>query len=235
MKKLFVLLSLIANTSFCQSDSSKALVYLKEKGVIIYVNDKKTEPQKTLQVYATGMYVVKAWAPHYQLIQDTFYVKKGENKFYTRKLHLTESYKDYRKKRNTYKTGGIISAGMAIASGFIYYSIYNKRNSEIQFSRNRAISMQKEYQEAWTNSMIQEKALEYNAEKTFYKSRIQKQANIKKQGIIVTSSLAATSLTFYIISLIHKKQHPFSETPLLTRIAPSYNPLSNQLCLTIKL
>ena len=235
MKKIVILLYLISNVLFSQSDSSKALVYFKEKDVVIYVNDKKTEPRKTLQTYATGMYVVKAWAPHYQLMQDTFYVKKGENKFYTNKHVLTETYKTYRKKRNGYRIAYIVPCGMAIASGFIYYGIYNKQNSEIRFSRLRAKDRQKEYEAAWTNEMILQKKIEYNAEKSFYESRIQRQANIKKQGIIVTSGLAATSLTFYIISLIQKKRHPFSEAPLLSRVTPSYNPLSNQLCLTIKL
>lgn len=235
VKKLLITLSLIANYAFAQSDSSKALIYLKEKDVVIYVNGKKTQPQKKLQPYATGMYVIKAWAPHYQLIQDTFFVKKGENKFYTKKLTLTESYKIHRKKQNAYKAGYIIPGSMAIASGFIYYSIHNKRNSEIRYSLDRAKNIQKEYEEASTNDMIQEKSLEYDKEKAFYESRVQKQVDIKKQGVIVTSSLAAASLTFYIISVIHKKHHPFTETPLLTRITPSYNPLSNQLCLTIKL
>ena len=80
MKKTLLLLLILNKMLVSQSDSSKALVYFKEKGAVIYVNNKKIEPQTELQTIAIGKYTIKVLAPHYELKEDTFTVIANEIK-----------------------------------------------------------------------------------------------------------------------------------------------------------
>ena len=234
MNKLLLLFLTTSKIIFSQADSSKALVYFKEKGVIIYLNNKKIDAQKDLQTVPIGKYSVKAWAPHYDLMEDTFMVLKNQNKFYSKKLKFSEDYKTYRRRQHRFKLTYIIPVVISVVSGVCYHNAYTIRNKSIDLSYSKALDIQAEYENASTNSSLSEKSLKYNQEKANYLSLIQKQENIKTQGIIVTSSCLATALTLYIIDLVRKRK-PFKETSLLTKMTPSYNPLSNQVCITIKL
>lgn len=234
MKKHLLILIIISKSVFSQSDSTKALVYFKEKGVVIYLDDKKIESQKKLKTILPGNHTVKAWAPNYELMEDTFKVLAGNNKFYTKKLHFSESYKAYRRKQNSIKLTYLIPAFCTLVSGFSYYKEYVSIGRDITHSHQKAQDIQNDYYKTFSYNEAKKLAIEYDAERDNYNSIIQKQDKLKKQGIIVTSSIFASAITLFIINKL-RKHKPFIEKPLLSNITPSYNPLTHQICVTFKL
>lgn len=151
------------------------------------------------------------------------------NKFYTKRLSFTEDYKSYRRKQNAFKLTFIIPIAASLIAGIDYYSDYNNLNKYSNESHDRAIDLKSKYDQGDS-----QKSAAYYSEKSNYEALIKEQEKIKKQGTIVTSACMATALTFYIIDFVRKRKQ-FNETPLLTKINASYNPLYNQICFIVKL
>lgn len=231
MKIVILVLLFFTKVILCQIDSSKALVYFKEKNVVIYLNGEKIESQNKLKNIAVGKHKIKAWAPRYELLEDSFVVLKKENKFYTKKLKYNESYKAYRRKQNAFKLTYILPGIASILCGVNYYGAYNNINKEIDGSYSRALVIKQDYDKGYGYANA---STEYYLEKANYESLIKKQVDLKKQGIIVSTACASTAVAFFVIDILRKRK-PFNEKPLLAKISPSYSPLNNQVCLIIKL
>ncbi len=234
MKKHLLLFFILSKTVYSQTDSSTALVFFKETGVVIYLDDNKIEPQKELKPILVGKHTLKVWAPHYQLMEDTFNVIASENKFYTKKLRFSEDYKTYRRKQQAFKLTFIIPAIASIATAINYNSAYNNRNQKINASYDKALVLKNDYNNMYAGATADATASEYSTEKDNYNYLIKEQQQLKKQGIIISSTLLATAITFFIIDKVRKPK-AFKEVPLLTHFIPSFNPLTNQVCVTIKL
>lgn len=219
---------------FSQNDTAKAVIYFKQKNAIIYLDNKKIESKKELRKISVGMHHIKAWAPKCDLFVDSFLVKKKENKFYSKKLNYTDSYKIYiAKKRSrilTYTIPAILAAGVASS----YYKVYKNYDKKITKTYNDAIDLETAYNDSFSPQEFESNYTDYYQKMNDYEDLKKKQLNSKNQGVIITSVLAATAITVFIIQLTRKKT-VYQETPLLSRIMPGFNPLNKQICLTVNL
>lgn len=235
MRLYILIISLLSFKIICsQVDSSKAVVYFKPKDAIIYLDGKKIESRKELRKISVGVHYVKAWAPKHELFTDSFLVKKKENKFYSKKLVYTDGYKIYiAKKRSrilTYTVPAIVAAGFAST----YYKVYLDYDKKINQTYSEALDLQVTYKNSFSPQEFETNYNDYYQKVSDYEDLKQQQKNSKTQGIVISSTLAATAITVFIIQLTRKKT-TYQETPLLSKIIPGFNPINKQICLTVNL
>lgn len=238
MKKtlpLLVFFVLVLGKAFSQADStSKAVIYFKQKEAIIYLDGKKITSDQKLRSLKIGKHTIKAWAPTYDLFVDSFYTKKGMNEFYTRKLSHSENYKFYRNKKRLRKTSYLLPGMLSLVSAGTYYTINKGFDKRINTAYNDALMLQDVYNGSFAPDEFQMNAENYESKRSEYERLQKQQKNTRVQGIVISSALAATAITFFIIQKLKPKLE-FKETPLLARFQPSYDPFTKQLCLTVKL
>lgn len=231
---IFIIFLLSFKIICSQVDSSKAVIYFKPKDAIIYLDGKKIESKKELRKISVGVHQIKAWAPKYELFTDSFVVKKKENKFYSKKLVYTDSYKIYiAKKRSrilTYTVPAILAVGFAST----YYKTYLDYDKKINQTYSDALDLQVKYNHSFSPQEFETNYSIYYQKVQDYEELKKRQENSKTQGIIISSTLAATAITVYIIQLTRKKT-TYQETPLLSNIIPGFNPINKQICLTVNL
>lgn len=231
---LSIFLFFLTQFIFAQVDSSKAVVFIKPTDAIIYLDGKKTVPKKELIKISVGYHKITAWAPKHELVNDSFLVKKKENKFYSKNLPYTENYKDYRAKKRFRVLTYTIPAVLAVGFGVTYNARYKSYDKKINQAYNDAIEIQQLYNNSFSPSEFQENYDNYNQKVNDYKDLQNEQAKIRKQGIVITSVLGGTALTVFVLQMVRKKEI-YKETPLLSRITPGFNPFNRQICLTVKL
>ncbi len=231
---LFVIFIFCFNFIFSQTDTAKAVIYFKQKNTIIYLDGKKIESKKELRKIAVGLHHIKAWAPKCELFVDSFLVKKKENKFYSKKLVYTDSYKIYvAKKRSrilTYTVPAILSVGFGVS----YYKVYKDFDKKINQTYIDAVDLETVYNNSFSPQEFESNYNKYYQKINDYEDLKKRQIKSKTQGVIITSALAATAVTMFIIQLTRKKT-VYQETPLLSKITPGIDPINKQLCLTVKL
>ena len=232
--KITIVFLFLCEIIFSQIDSSKAVIFFKPKDAIIYLDGKKIVSKEELIKISVGMHKIKAWAPKYDLFVDSFSVKKKENKFYSKKLVYCDNYKLYRTKKRlrvfTYLIPSVLTLGFAST----YYEKNQDFDKKIQKTYNEAIELQGLYNTSFSPAEFETNYTNYYQKYNDYKTLQNQQIKIKNQGIIITSALAATAITFFIFQKVRKKI-AYQETPLLSRINPSFNPINKQICLTINL
>jgi hypothetical protein len=232
--KIILTFLLLANYIFSQVDSSKAVVFIKPQDAIIYLDGKKIESRKELRKISVGVHHIKAWAPKCDLFTDSFIVKKKENKFYSKKLVYTDGYKFYvAKKRSrilTYTVPAILAAGFAST----YYKVYMDYDKKINQTYSDALDLQVKYNHSFSPQEFETNYNDYYQKVSDYEDLKKRQKNSKTQGIVISSTLAATAITVFIIQLTRKKT-TYQETPLLSKITPGFNPINKQICLTVNL
>lgn len=88
MRIVLLLLLLAISKPFFSQDSLKSYVVFRTKHVIAYLDDKKIAPSYDVIYVKKGMHHIKAWAPGYHLLEDSFMVEKNKT-LYSTKLHHT--------------------------------------------------------------------------------------------------------------------------------------------------
>jgi hypothetical protein len=232
--KLLLSFLILSKFILAQIDSSKAVVFFKPQDAIVYLDGKKIIPKQQLINISVGYHKIQAWAPKYELFSDSFLVKKNENRFYSKKLRYSEAYKIYRTKKRVRFLTYTVPVVLAIGFGVTYHKRNLEFDKRINQTYNDALELQSLYNTSFSPSEFQEYYDRYNQKVTDYKDLQGEQAKIRKQGIVITSVLAGTALTVFIIQMVRKKTS-YSEVPLLARVKPGFNPLNKQLCLTINL
>jgi hypothetical protein len=219
---------------FSQTDSSKAVIWFKQKNAIIYLDNVKIKSKKELRKISVGTHKIKAWAPKYDLYTDSFVIKPKQNEFYSKKLVHADSYLRYRTQKRlsnlTYAVPAILAIGFASA----YLKTYKELDTKIVRSYNEALDIKDLYYNSFSPDEFEKNYSDYYLKMNQYKDFQDKQKKIKNQGIIISSIFAATAVTALIIKLVHKKTK-YEQVPLLARVTPCYNPLNKQICLTINL
>ena len=232
--KFVIILLLFSKIISSQIDSSKAVVYFKQKDAIVYLDGKKIESKKELRKMAVGVHYIKAWAPKHELFTDSFLVKKKENKFYTKKLVYTDDYKSYMAKKRTRIFTYTIPAILAIGFASSYYKSYLDIDKKIIQTYKDAKDLEAAYNSSFSPAEFSTNYDNYTKKVDDYKALQNKQQQRKIQGIIISSTLAATAITVFVIQSVRKKI-PFKETPLLAKMTPGFNPLNKQVCVTVNL
>ena len=234
--RITIIFSLLLFCRFvvAQTDSSKAVIYFKQKDAIIYLDGQKITSKQQLVKISVGPHKIKAWAPKHDMFIDSFIVKKNENKFYSKKLVHTDSYKSYRNKKRLYVLSYVVPAGLSIISAGTFYVRDKGFDKRIHQANDDAMGFRDLYNTSFSPEEFESNYNEYYQKNEDYKKLQSEQIKSKNQGIIITSALATTAVTFFIINKCRKKTS-YQETPLLARIIPSFNPINKQLCLIIKL
>ena len=235
MKTKFLISFLIlAKIISAQVDSSKAVVFIKPQDAIVYLDGKKIIPKQQLIKISVGYHKITAWAPKHELFSDSFLVKKKENKFYSKKLPYTESYKIYRVKKRLRILTYAVPAILAIGFASTYYKRYLEYDKKINQTYNEALEIQILYNNSFSPNEFDTNYNDYYQKVNDYKDLQNQQKKWKTQGTVITSVLTATAITAFIIQLIRKKT-TYTEIPLLSRVTPGFNPINKQLCLTVNL
>ncbi|MCE3228926.1 MAG: hypothetical protein K0S32_3477 [Bacteroidetes bacterium] len=232
---LFVLSFCILNT-FLQSqvDRTGAIIFFSEKNVIIRLDSSRIEPSKVLKPLKEGTYRIKAWAPTYRLLVDSFTVIKGKTKFYTPHLKHTDEYKLYKFKKTVRNIAVIIPPILTALSLRVYSQKYMAIDKNINQAKTDALYSKELYESSFSPGQFEYYKNEYNDRVSVYNDLINQQNNVVRNGKIVTASFAAISVSAVLWKCLSKKL-VYKDSPLLSSIAPSYNFLDNQLCVVIKL
>lgn len=219
---------------FSQIDSSKAVIYIKQKDAIIYLDGKKIQSKKELRKISVGTHYIKAWAPKRMLLEDSFIVKSKINKFYSKSLKYTDDYKAYVFNKRVRFLTYAIPAFLSVGFGVTYYKKYLDFDKKILKTQNEAYELEAKYNDSFAPEEFQTNYAAYYQKVKDYNDLQNNQKKSKIIGITVSSVLAATAITVFVIQKV-KKKVPFTETPLLSRVTPGYNPFNKQICLTVKL
>jgi hypothetical protein len=203
--KLLIILSFLIKFIFSQSDSSKAVVFIKPPDAIVYLDGKKIVPKKELITISVGYHSITAWAPNYELISDSFLVKKKENKFYSKALRYTDNYKDYKAKKRFRILTYTLPAVLAVGFGVTYKTRYTNFDKRINQTRNEALEIQNSYNTSFSPAEFQEYRQSYYQKVDDYNSLQNQQAKDRKLGIAFTSILGGTAVTVFIIQMIREK------------------------------
>ncbi len=229
MQIVLLLLLLAISKPFFSQDSLKSYVVFRTKHVIAYLDDKKITPSYDVIYVKKGMHHIKAWAPGYHLLEDSFMVEKNKT-LYSKKLHHTGAYRLFVAKRwlkgiSTLVLPAITVLYLREANHQVYMNGFlMKRNSN---DRNQA--------RARLNYAPGEPTYlsEYLTAHTQYIESYQAYERSKRNRIITVSALGTASLAYFIFTCTHKLK--FKEKPLLSRISTGIDPFNNQICLRLKL
>ncbi len=229
MRILLLLLLLAISKAFLSQDSLKAYVVFRTKHVIAYLDDKKITPSHDIIYLKKGMHQIKAWAPGYKLLQDSFMVEKNKT-LYSRRLHHNGAYRVFVAKRWLKGISTVIPVSLTV----LYTLRLNSRlNDKLNFmnsmSYNRMIARMKADSDPDNNGY----STRYNQSIFAYKTAKLDYTYNKRNGIITASVLGAASLAYIIFSCTYKVKS--KEKTLLSRMTPGIDPWNKQICLRLQL
>lgn len=229
MRVLLLLLLLVISKAFLSQDSLKSYVMFRTKHVIAYLDGKKITPSHDIIYLKKGMHQIKAWAPGYKLIEDSFIVEKNKT-LYSRKLHHNGAYKAFVAKR---WLKGISTVVLPV------YTVLHLRQANYRV--NMWLSLKEDH--AFFNNRDRERlnrapndmdCLEnYLESHTRYIDSYRTYERVKRDRVIGVSVLGVASLAYIVFSCTYKVK--LKEKPLLSRITPGIDPLNKQFCVRLQL
>lgn len=229
--RFFLLLSFFTafHPLFSQDSLKQAVIYFPVKNVVVYLDGHKIESsQKSISI-EKGMHQIKIWAPTYNLMEDSFMVKKNKT-FYSKRLHHSGAYRGFVAKRWLRSSTAFVPPVLTIL-----YCLRLNTNLDDASSTMANISDSK--REAKMRLDVAPKNLiylmEYYEDCREYDVAKREYDRIKRNGIIVGSTLSAVSLAYIIFTCTHKLK--FKEKTLLSRVTPSIDPINSQFCIRLRL
>ena len=223
-----ILLSAALKPLFSQ-DSLKSYVMFRAKHVIAYLDGKKITPSHDIIYMKKGMHHIKAWAPTYQLLEDSFMVVKNKT-LYSKRLRHTNGYRLFVAKR--WLRGASTVVLPTITVFYLLEANYQVDAKFLTLNRNSndELSTRERINYAPGNLIYMN---EYLAARLGYVKAYASYERAKTDRIIGVSALAAASLAYIIFTGTCKLK--FKEKPLLSRITPGIDPLNNRVCIRLQL
>ncbi len=229
MRIVLLLLLLAISKPFFSQDSLKAYVVFRTKHVIAYLDDKKITPSHDIIYLKKGMHQIKAWAPGYQLLEDSFMVEKNKT-LYSKRLQHTGAYRLFVAKRWFKGISTLVLPAVTILwlqEANYRVNLWSGLKRDYAYFRSRDGERLKRAPDDPTT------LASYLTSHTRYIESSQAYERAKKNRVITVSALGAASLAYIIFSCSHKVR--LKEKLLLSRITPGIDPWNKQLCLRLQL
>lgn len=229
MRIVLLLLLLAISKPFFPQDSLKAYVVFRTKHVIAYLDDKKITPSHDIIYLKKGMHQIKAWAPGYKLLEDSFMVEKNKT-LYSRRLHHNGAYRVFVTKRWLKGVSTVVLPAFTV----LYLQEANYRvNMWLSMKEDNTYFMNRDVERlnrAPDNPVC---IANYLASRIRYVDSYRAYDRAKKNRIIGVSVLGVASLAYIVFSCTYKIK--LKEKPLLSRLTPSIDPLGKQFCVRLQL
>jgi len=224
MKKQLLTVICIIFISFSYGQNKGYLVaYPKPKEAIIRLDTTKIIPYKASQI-DTGQYILKAWAPTYNLFIDTISISSNQYTHSKFKLRHTNNYLKYRAAVRKQKRGFRITSGATLIFAGLGIALHTKT---IAFEKD-AKSYKASYLGGVSLDDIEKAKADYKKSLDNFKSY---------RTYRNTSFIAATGIGIIggYLSYKYYKNHQVEykeDVPQLSSITPSFDPISNTGTLT---
>ncbi len=176
---------------------------------------------KPLQIYnlTPGSYILKSWAPNYNLYIDTIQITTNKTTRGDIKLKRTKEYIKFRKHRFTQYSGFALNGIILLA--------LNKNRLNMINKQDYYKTVASEYQRLYLSAISPEELVLYKNNYDYYIDKFKTSRDKKNLATLTTISagVVGTTLAYFI----YKKQRAVRPkvTPLLSSVYPAYDPITN--------
>lgn len=209
-------------------DSGHIIFHLSPRDVIIRLDTTRIVNGTSTKV-SIGKHVIRAWAPYRELFTDTVTVTRDSNIIMLKKLDYSSQYKEYIKKKSTFKASVIVTGAMAVSAigGYLLNRTILKSNLE----------KAKEFQELYSKSISLFDIESYKSGFENYSHKYDRSRTINN-AIVIGGPLVCLTGLFVSMRLAKEKHKVKPEIiPMLsfkTRGNPSETNIVGSISTTIK-